>query len=372
MPQSPRTLNNTLQRPVSIKESAKSLRNERVPSKLAQPWIPADRIEALMGYEPALVIVTFAIASWVFYKLLLRDLSVERHFNLRKLFKNLISHLGLWILLFFTYLGLHSVPEAERISTYIGLMSVIWGCTIFVKTARITAFEYLFFLNKHVGVPVLLVNLFSLLLSLLIGSWILTEIFSVKLVPLVATSAIFSLVLGLAAQDTLGNLFAGIALQFDKPFAIGDWVEIFGTGQKWVGQVHEISWRATVLLGLSEEEITIPNRVIAQSEISNFAYKGRPLIRIQFLKLPLGTDMLRVKKVLTDAALSVPLVLKIPSPLVLLSEVGESWLTVKLAYFIEDYGSQFRVTDQVLNAALSHLEEAKISTAGPRLFLRRG
>ena len=89
------------------------------------------------------------------------------------------------------------------------------------------------------GVPVLLVNLFSLLLSAVIGFWMMTGIFEFNLAPLLATSAVFSIVLGLALQDTLGNLFAGVALQLDKPYEMGAAIEVTTSSQKWVGQVRK-------------------------------------------------------------------------------------------------------------------------------------
>ena len=121
------------------------------------------------------------------------------------------------------------------------------------------------------------------------ATWIGAEIFNIRLTPILATSAIFSLVLGLALQDTLGNLFAGVALQFDKPYEIGDWIEIQSSGQKWIGQVYEISWRATVLIASTEESITVPNRIVAQAQIANYSTKYRPITRSQLFRLPFGT-----------------------------------------------------------------------------------
>src|SRR5262249_25507055 len=149
------------------------------------------------------------------------------------------------------------------------------------KTCRILLFEYLFLSHMRAGVPLLLVNLFTLLLTLVMGGWLCTAIFDVKLGPLLATSAIFSVVLGLALQDTLGKRFAGVAMQFDKPYEIGDWIEIMLNGQKWVGQVQEISWRATVMVGISDEHISVPNRLMGQTQISNFATTKRPIWRSQ-------------------------------------------------------------------------------------------
>ena len=150
------------------------------------------------------------------------------------------------------------------------------------------------------GVPVLLVNLFTLVLTTSLFAWLASEIFNLRIMPLVATSAAISLVVGLAIQDTLGNLFAGVALQFDKPYEIGDWVEIESANgsHKWTGQIREISWRATVLTGFMNETVTIPNRVVSQSQIANFSNKGHPAIRRQIYRIPHGASDEKVRNAL--------------------------------------------------------------------------
>ena len=220
--------------------------------KVSQPWIPIAKIEELVQLEPALLIAGLTFGAWLVYKILLGNVSNDRHRNIQKLFQNLSFHTTIGATLFTSYYLFarfsDSSTSAERIISYIGLLTLLSGATVFVKVCRILMFEYLFLSHMRVAVPVLLVNLFTLLLSIILGGWLATEIFAVRLAPLLATSAIFSLVLGLALQDTLGNLFAGVALQFDKPYEIGDWVEINNGSQKWVGQIEEISWRATVLI----------------------------------------------------------------------------------------------------------------------------
>jgi small-conductance mechanosensitive channel len=238
---------------------------------------------------------------------------------------------------------------------------------VVVKVARILAFESLFLINMRVGFPLLLINLFTLLLSILIGSWIATEVFGVRLAPVLATSAIFSLVLGLALQDTLGNLFAGVALQFDKPYEIGDWIEISTPNQKWAGQVEEISWRATLLIGIADERITVPNRVVAQAEIANFSHKEKPFLRSQNFKLQHAVDIEVAKRSLVQGALKVPRILKEHPPLVFVTEAHDSWLNFRLIYSINNYGSQFSIADEVITACISELRKNQISIAPQRI-----
>ncbi len=228
-------------------------------------------------------------------------------------------------------------------------------------------FEYLFFRSMTVGVPLLLVNIFTLVLSIVIAVWLLNTIFEFRLLPLVATSAVFSIVLGLALQDTLGNLFSGIALQLDKPYSIGDWIEIFNGNQKLTGLVTEITWRATVLLSVTDEVITIPNRIVSQSQVNNYAAKSGPIIRSQTFRIPYGSSIKKTKQVLLNSVKGIDGIRRIPEPMVLIVESAESWITFRLIYYIDDFGRQFLISDEVLTATLESLHHEKILLAPPRL-----
>ncbi len=343
--------------------------------KVSQPWIPFSKIDTMMQLEPCLLIIGLCLGAWVAYKLLLRAASAERHQNLRGLFRNLLFHLAMMSTLVASYYVLSRFLEetvpTERALSYIGLFAILSGATVFVKVSRILVFEYLFLSHMRVAVPLLLVNLFTLLLSIMLGAWIITEVFGVRLAPLLATSAIFSIVLGLALQDTLGHLFAGVALQFDKPFEIGDWIEVHSGGQKLVGQVEEISWRATVLTGLSDERVVVPNRLMAQAQVSNYTLKGgKPIIRSQVFRIPYGSDLAKAQQALLEAAIDCKLLHPDHAPLVIASESTESWVALKLVYFVENYGSQFLIADEVIRLALTKLENAGIDVARNRIDVR--
>jgi small-conductance mechanosensitive channel len=262
------------------------------------------------------------------------------------------------------------VDPASPLRTFtptIGLSTLIWASIVFVKSCRILAFEYLFLLNMRAGVPLLLVNLLSLLLSVVLGGWILKSVFEFDLEPILATSAIFSVVLGLALQDTLGNLFAGVALQLDKPYELGDWVEVANGSQKWIGQVQEISWRATNLIAFTDEIITIPNRVMAQAEISNFSGKMRPFIRGHVFRIPFGFPAQQVRDTLLSALDSITSIRRDPAPVAFILDHTDSWVTFKLVYYIDDFGAQYRIGDQVIAAAMERLAEAGIPLASQRM-----
>lgn len=85
--------------------------------------------------------------------------------------------------------------------------------------------------------------------------------------PLLATTSVASLVLGLALQQPLSNLFAGLILHFDRPFKEDDWI-LVGT---WEGQILEMGWRSTRLRTLSGDVLVLPNNTLLGAEIQNFS-----------------------------------------------------------------------------------------------------
>lgn len=331
------------------------------------PWISEVNVAASVRFEPVVVLVCLAVAAWLVYKILLKKASPERHRNLITLFQNLLWHFAIGLTLYGFYeLLIRSHVEfqiAEYLLPYIGFLAITWGCIVFIKISRIIAFEYLFLGSMETGIPLLLVNVFTLVLSLIAGGWILTAIFNVNLTSILATSAILSIVLGMALQDTLGNLFAGIALQFDKPFELGDWIEVRNGADRIAGQVHEVSWRATVLYAVTDELITIPNRSMGQWQISNFSARERPFIRSHFFRIPFDSDIERAKATLIVAAHEVPGILRNPAPVVVATEATDSWISLKAIYSISDYGLQFGIADRFLEKALNALSENGIALA---------
>jgi len=90
---------------------------------------------------------------------------------------------------------------------------------------------------------------------------------------LVTTSAVSAVVLGFALQDTLGNAFAGLAIQSEKPFHVGQWVRI----GDYDGRVAEVTWRATKLRTKAGNFVILPNNVVGKEAIVNYSEPSAPL-----------------------------------------------------------------------------------------------
>ena len=82
---------------------------------------------------------------------------------------------------------------------------------------------------------------------------------------LLTTSAVSAVVIGFALQDTLGNAFAGLAIQSERPFNVGHWIRV----GDFEGRVAEVTWRATKLRTKSGNFVVVPNNIVSQEAITN-------------------------------------------------------------------------------------------------------
>ncbi len=337
--------------------------------------IQTQRLYQVIDLETFILLSILGIISYLFYRFFLKNVSDERHHNLKNHFKNLLKYfITMSVLYGLFFIGAQSSNDSEHIRhvlPYIGLITFTSGALFFVKTCRLLVLQYLFLGSMRAGVPSLLVNIFSLVLSILIGFWTVSVVFGVQLTPLLATSAAFSIILGLALQDTLGNLFAGISLQIDKTFEIGDWLEIMNGTVKIVGQVKELSWRSTVLVGFTDESIVLPNKLVAQSQVSNFSPEGQPIVRSQTFKIAFGADINKTIEILEQAASQISDVRGIPAPFAYVTETTDHGISIKVVYFIENYGRQYLIADKVFKVAYEMLLKNSIQIARPSIHLRQ-
>jgi small-conductance mechanosensitive channel len=119
----------------------------------------------------------------------------------------------------------------------------------------------------------------------------------VNLGSIFAGSAIFGIVVGLALQDTLGNLFAGVALQADQPFQVGDVVNIANRG---TGVVENVSWRGVKIRTFQNKLLIISNSVLGKESIE-VAPKGNLNARLVNFSTLYANSPARTIQVVRDA-----------------------------------------------------------------------
>ena len=160
---------------------------------------------------------------------------------------------------------------------------------------------------------------------------------------LLTTSAVGAVVVGFALQDTLGNLFAGLAIQIEKPFRVGQWVQ-FGDRE---GQVQEITWRATKLRTKSGQFLIVPNSVISKEPVLNHSEPTIPTRIDVEIGASYSSPPNEVKRAMMEAMLNSPLVMKAPEPQVTIKGFGASSIDYIAQFWIEDYAVDRTARDQV-------------------------
>ena len=151
------------------------------------------------------------------------------------------------------------------------------------------------------AVPKLARDVLRLAVLVAVGLFAVTAILGQPLNAVLVSSTVLSAVVGLALQDTLKNVFAGMALDIEKPFQRGDFLLLDGTTQV---QVLDMSWRSARLLTKEGVEIHEPNANLSVSRIVNYGSGARPAAIPLEVGLPYGVPPAEAKAVLLDAARS--------------------------------------------------------------------
>src|SRR6185436_6619123 len=184
--------------------------------------------------------------------------------------------------------------------------------------------------------PAIVQDFIVIVLFTVIGTVLLRE-------QLLTTSAVGAVVVGFALQDTLGNLFAGLAIQIEKPFRVGQWVQI---GER-EGQVQEITWRATKLRTKAGQFLVVPNSFISKEPVLNYS---EPIIPTR-IDVEVGASYSvppnDVKRAMHEAMANSPLVMRAPEPQVTIKGFGGSAIDYLAQFWIEDYAVDRTARDQV-------------------------
>ena len=178
---------------------------------------------------------------------------------------------------------------------------------------------------------VIIIVLFAIAATLLLDEKVMT------------TSAVGAVVVGFALQDTLGNLFSGLAIQIEKPFRVGQWIRV---GER-DGKVQEVTWRATKLLTKDGQFAIVPNSIMSKELILNYSEPAIPTRIDVEVGASYDAPPNLVKQALHEALDNAPLVLDQPAPDVLLHEFAGSSITYRVRFWIDDFGRDSAARDQV-------------------------
>lgn len=166
---------------------------------------------------------------------------------------------------------------------------------------------------------------------------------AIQLAPLFTGSAILGIVVGLALQDTLGNLFAGIALQADQPFQVGDVISISNRG---TGIVESVSWRGVRIRTFQNKLLVISNAVLGKETIEVASQSSLNARIVNFSTL-YSDSPAKTAQVIRDAVRQVDNVSQKIRPIVRIRDLGASGLEWEIKYWPENY-SRYNDTDALI------------------------
>jgi len=180
----------------------------------------------------------------------------------------------------------------------------------------------------------------------------------------VASAGILGLALSFAAQDTLANLFAGIAILADRPYKIGDYI-ILDSGER--GKVTHIGLRSTRLLTRDDVEVSIPNSVMGNAKIVNEAGGPEHQYRIRAsVGVAYGSDIDKVMEALLVVAHNHVKVLTKPEPRVRFRNFGDSSLDFDLLCWIARPAERGLVAHELNCAIYKEFAASDISIPFPQ------
>ena len=259
------------------------------------------------------------------------------------------------------YLDLSNWPQGKQIMGVAALLALYFGII------RITAFVFLDYFvgsKKAIAIPVITRDLILFIVYIIVVMIVLRQKLNIDVTSLIATSAILTAIIGLALQETLSNLFSGLALNVEKPYKVGDWVAF----DKYRGQVKSMSWRSTKLLTPENESIFIPNNLISKSHIVNFSDPSTLIISGFIIGLEYRTAPNRVRNTIFECLRNHPDVISDREMEVRLIDFADSSIKYEVRYWIDihdDYESADRIKSEIMTQLWYKFRRSDIKVSFP-------
>lgn len=230
-----------------------------------------------------------------------------------------------------------SARESLRVTTrdltrHLGAGVLLLGTLFGLALIRRYFWELWFERQHKTPAPKFLSQIFGLIIFVSAILLVVSLIYGKDLTALVFGSTVVVGIVGFAMQDLLGNIIAGIALEFGKPFRIGDWLMF----EHQHAEVIEVNWRSTKLRTNDDVYLDIPNKTIVGTTITNLTYPTRQ----HALRVKIGFDYNVppnfVKDCLGRAAAHATGVLTTPAPKVYLRDFGDSAVIYEIKFWLDN------------------------------------
>jgi small-conductance mechanosensitive channel len=252
------------------------------------------------------------------------------------------------------------VPGVGDVLPYLQFAAYTALIFFFVRLLDLLVFDVVVSGRRNVAAPQLLRGIVSIALYAILLASAFNGVFKINVTGLLTGGAVLAAVLALALQDTLGNLFAGIALHMEETYEIGDVVH---TGD-FMGVVEGVSWRATRIRGFNNQVIVVPNSMVARERLEIF-----PRNNLNARVISVGVDYnvapATVIGILTQVASHVEGVARERPCMARVASFGDSACVYEIKYYTRDYSGRDRIDADIRKAVWYALRRNGISIPFP-------
>ncbi|MBV8544896.1 MAG: mechanosensitive ion channel family protein [Acidobacteria bacterium] len=229
-----------------------------------------------------------------------------------------------------------------------------------VRVVDAFIFDVVISRRRNVVAPQLLRQIVAIVLYGVLFAFALNAVLSVNVTPALTGGAVVAAVVGLALQETLGNLFSGIAVHMEGAFGVGD---VLHSGD-YVGVVESVSWRATRMRGFNNQTLVLPNSVIARERLEVFPH-GNLNARVLQLGIDYNVAPATVIEIVSQAAAHVDGVARELPCFARVGAFADSSVIYEIKYHTRDYAKRDRIDADIRKAVWYALHRNKISFATP-------
>jgi len=265
------------------------------------------------------------------------------------------------ILAFYAAIAVYGVRAPWR--NHIGAAAVLLSTALVVALVNRYIRDLYFEQRKQTPIPHFLREVFALVIFLIALLIVLSVGYHAEreLKGLLAGSGIAAIILGFAGQNLFGGMIAGISLQINRPYKVGDWLQV---GDRFA-EVMEINWRSTRLRTNDAIYLDIPNNEIVRQAIVNLHYPTE----IHAMRIRVGVDYNvppnRVKDALGRAASGATGVLANPPVKVFLVDFAEHAVTYEIKFYMGDHARINEINDAVRTNVWYELKRQRIKIPFP-------
>jgi small-conductance mechanosensitive channel len=228
-------------------------------------------------------------------------------------------------------------PGSEELSRVLPLFLF---CFSLVIAASVVVFDVILVRR---AIPRILRDILQGVAFLVAALFVLSRA-SVDVSKVFTASVLTTAVIGLALQDTLGNLLAGLALELERDIDVGDWVRV---DDKVTGRIVEVRWRVTALLTKNGDLLLLPNALMARSQLVNFSRPTTAHRQWIYLRVHFRHPPARVREVILHAVKKVAAVEADPAPDCIVWDFKEDAMTYAIRYWIREFERDDSVDGEV-------------------------